>query len=76
VEGSSFEDKFLVTTGRINHEMVHKAAVCGIRVVASKAPPTDKGIELAERLGVTLAGFVRNRRLNVYSHPEIWRRDS
>ncbi len=70
LEGNSFEDKFLVTTGRMNWEMVQKAASCGVGLVASKAPPTDKGVTLAEELGVTLVGFVRNRRFNVYSHPE------
>lgn len=68
--GDSFADKFLVITGRINSEMAEKAAVCGIGLVASKAPPTDKGVELAEKLGVTVVGFVRNRRFNVYSHPQ------
>ena len=69
-ERRSFADKYLVTTGRVNWEMVQKAATCGIGLIASKAPPTDKGVILAEKLGVTVVGFVRNRRFNVYSHPE------
>jgi len=76
--GDSFSDKFLVTTGRINGEMVEKASSCGINLVASKAPPTDKGILLAERLGITIVGFVRNRRCNVYTHRQrlLTRRNS
>lgn len=70
LNGDSFADKYLVTTGRVNWEMVQKAATCGIGLIASKAPPTDKGVILAEKLGVTVVGFVRNRRFNVYSHPE------
>ncbi len=68
--GDSFEDKFLVITGRINGDMARKAAACGIKLVASKAPPTDKGVLLARSLGVTVVGFVRNRRFNVYAHPQ------
>jgi molybdopterin-guanine dinucleotide biosynthesis protein A len=63
-------DKFLLITGRINAEMVKKAAVCGVQLVVSKAPPTDKGIELARESGITIVGFVRNRRFNVYCHPQ------
>jgi FdhD protein len=65
----SFGDKFLVITGRINGEMARKAAACGIGLVASKAPPTDQGVFLGERLGITIVGFVRNRRFNVYTYP-------
>ena len=75
LEGDSFEDKYLATTGSINSEMVKKAAACGVRLIASKAPPTDLGVGLADRLGISVVGFVRNNRLNVYTHPDIWRRD-
>lgn len=74
----SFSNKFLVTTGRINGEMVEKASSCGVGLVASKAPPTDKGILLAGKLGITIVGFVRNRRFNVYTHAQrlLTRRES
>jgi FdhD protein len=70
MDKDSFRDKFLVITGRINGEMAQKAAACGIELVASKAPPTDMGVLLGEKLGVTIVGFVRNRRFNAYTYPQ------
>jgi FdhD protein len=60
----------LALTGRLSSEIVMKAAKVGVPVVVSLGPPTDKGIKVAERNGLTLIGFARNKRFNVYTHPE------
>ena len=63
-------ETFLVSTGRLASDMVVKAVYVGIPIVASIAAPLSSGIQLAEETGVTLVGFVRGERMNVYSHPE------
>ncbi|MGE5483736.1 MAG: formate dehydrogenase accessory sulfurtransferase FdhD [Ignavibacteriales bacterium] len=67
LNGINLTDKMLVLTGRINSEIVAKVISAGIPIVASKAPPTDLGVAAASRAGVTVVGFVRDRRITVYS---------
>ncbi len=57
-------------SGRISFEMVLKAARASIPILAAVSAPTTMALELARELHLTLAGFVRDRRLNIYSHPE------
>jgi FdhD protein len=66
----SLEQTILASTGRLSAEIVCKAVNVSIPVVVSLASSTDKGIEVAEKRGLTLIGFVRGERFNVYSHPE------
>lgn len=60
----------LLVTGRISSEMVRKVAHARIPVVVSRSAATSLAVDLAEALGVTLAGFARGGRMNIYSHPE------
>jgi FdhD protein len=66
----NLEQTILASTGRLSSEIVSKAANVDVPVVVSLASSTDKGIEVAEKRGLTLIGFVRGRRFNVYSHSE------
>lgn len=61
---------FAVVTSRASFEMVQKTARAGIPLLAAVSAPTAMAVRLAERAGVTLAGFVRGGRHVVYSHPQ------
>ena len=63
----SFEDKLLLTSGRLSSEILHKAAACALPVVVSRSAPTDRCVEAARERNITLIGFARGSRMNVYS---------
>ena len=65
-----FSDTWLAVSGRLPADMVLKPLLMGIPLIASVSAPTSGGIELGERSGLTVVGFVRGGRLNCYSHPE------
>jgi FdhD protein len=60
------EETALIITGRASSEIVLKAAAAGVPVLASMSAATALGVEMAERYGLTLVGFLRPRRMNVY----------
>ena len=67
-EGISTNNQIVLTSGRISSEIVIKIARNNIPVLASKSAPTNTAVKLADLLGITLIGFVRGTRMNVYSH--------
>ncbi|ADJ25465.1 formate dehydrogenase family accessory protein FdhD [Dehalogenimonas lykanthroporepellens BL-DC-9] len=70
LDGIVTRDRMLLVSGRISSEILLKTARQQIPLLVSRSAPTDSGVRLAERLGITLVGFVRGHRMNIYAHPE------
>ena len=66
----SISDKIIAFSGRISSEILLKVAKIGCSIVLSKSAPTELALQLAENLGITTIGFIRNHSMNVYTHPE------
>ncbi len=62
------ETRILITTGRISSEMLQKAAQLDAPILISRTSPSSLSIEMAERYGITLIGYARRHRFNVYSN--------
>jgi FdhD protein len=69
LKGLELKDKLLVTSGRVSSDIVSKLWACGLSLVVSRTAPTSLAVNMAQKLGITMAGFVRGRRMNVYSFP-------
>jgi formate dehydrogenase accessory protein FdhD len=64
-----FPNSYIVYSGRMPADMLIKIARVGIPIIASNAAPTSSGVAVAEEAGVTMIGFVRGDRFNIYTHP-------
>lgn len=63
-------DGFLIVTSRASYELVQKAAVAGVPLLAAVSRPTALAVQLADDAGITLVGLLRGRTANVYTHRE------
>ncbi|MHC4132747.1 MAG: formate dehydrogenase accessory sulfurtransferase FdhD [Planctomycetota bacterium] len=70
LEGRSTKGFGTVLTGRVSLEMVTKAAKAGIELIAAVSAPTSFAVEAAQKMNITVCGFVRPGKINIYSHPE------
>ena len=68
--GLPLHEHVLCVSGRLSFELVQKAAVAGAPILVGVGAPTSLAVELAEDRGITLAGFARGGRVNVYTHAE------
>ncbi len=62
------DDHIIITSGRISSEILLKVAKANIPLIISRSAPTNLGVRLADDLGVTLIGFVRGQRMNIYTN--------
>lgn len=73
--GCAVDEGFIIVTSRASYEMVQKAAHAGVGLLAAVSGVTSLAIDMAQRCGLCLLGFVRGEDFNVYAHPErvLWR---
>jgi FdhD protein len=60
----------LMVSGRLSFEIVQKTAAAGVPILSAVSAPSSLAVELADDLGMTLVGFLRESNFNVYTHPE------
>lgn len=63
-------DHLLLVSGRVSYEIVQKAVVAELPLIAAVGAPSSLAVELAERFGITLVGFLRSSAMNVYASAE------
>jgi len=63
----TFEDKILLTSGRISSEIIFKVRKCTIAIVVSRGTATNQAVRHARAMDITLVGFARGNRMNIYS---------
>lgn len=70
LENIPFSGTIMLASGRLSSEIVSKCARWGIPMVASRTSPTSLAVDIADRSGVTVVGFIRADRFNIYTHPQ------
>lgn len=64
------KDKVIILSGRVSLEMILKAAKMQIPIIISKSAPTSLSVALAKKLNITLVGFVRGKKMNIYANEQ------
>ena len=67
LSGVTLEDKYILTSGRIPMDMIQKVAAIRVPMIVSRSTPTIAAVETARKAGITLLGFSRENRFNIYS---------
>jgi FdhD protein len=68
--GIDFSRTFIVSSGRISSEMVRKCLIANIPMIISRSATTTLSVEIAEKTGLTIIGFARGGKMNIYSRPQ------
>lgn len=69
IENIPLQDKLLISSGRVSSDILLKAWRAKINLIISRSAPTSLALELAQRLGITVIGFARGKRMNLYTYP-------
>ena len=64
------DDVYIITSGRISSDILLKSALINIGLVVSRSAPTSLAVKLADKLGITIIGFARGNKLNIYTHSD------
>jgi FdhD protein len=67
LENIPFKGMIMMASGRLSSDIVNKCLTCSVPVIVSRTSPTSLAVEIAEASGITLVGFMRGSRMNVYS---------
>jgi FdhD protein len=70
LENIPMQNKILLLSGRLSSEIINKAVSAKVPLLISRAAPTDMAVETAKKYNLTLIGFLRGQKLNVYSNPQ------
>lgn len=70
LEKIPFTGKIMLASGRISSEIATKCSRWAIPLLVTRTAPTNRALDIAEKTGVTVVGFMRGNRFNVYTHPE------
>lgn len=68
IKNTDMQKMILFTSGRVSSDIVQKALRAGVPVIVSRSAPTSEAVKLCKEKNITLVGFARGRRMNVYSH--------
>jgi FdhD protein len=68
--GINLSQTFVISSGRISSEMVRKCLIANIPVIVSRSATTTLSVDIANKTGLTVIGFARGAKMNIYSHPE------
>jgi FdhD protein len=60
----------IMVSGRVSFELVQKSIMGGIPILAAVGAPSSLAVQLAEEFGMTVLGFVKNDKFNIYSHTQ------
>jgi FdhD protein len=61
---------FIISSGRISSEMARKCLIANIPVIVSRSATTTLSVDIAKKTGLTVIGFARGAKMNIYTHPE------
>ena len=68
--GINLSQTFVISSGRISSEMVRKCLTANIPIIVSRSATTTLSVDIAEKTGLTVIGFARGAKMNIYTHPE------
>jgi FdhD protein len=70
IHAADFSRAAIVCSGRISSEMVRKCLLAGIPIIISRSATTTLAVEIADKTGITVIGFARSGKMNIYTHAE------